>query len=39
MTDSKTIPEIDVLVAASVFLIERGVTPYQFSTPMGAGID
>ena len=39
MTDGKIIPEIDVLVAASVFLIERGVTPYQFSTPRGAGID
>lgn len=39
MADSKTIPEIDVLVAASDFLMERCVTPYQFSTPRGAGID
>ena len=39
MTDARTTPEIDVLVAAGVFLMKRGVRPYQFSTPRGAGID
>lgn len=39
MTDARTTPEIDILVAASGFLMKRGVKPYQFSPPKGAGID
>lgn len=39
MTDTRTTPEIDVLVAAGDFLMKRGVKPYRFSPPKGAGID
>ncbi len=39
MTDTRTTPEIDVLVAAGGFLMKRGVKPYRFSLPKGAGID
>ena len=39
MTDARTTPEIDILVAAGGFLMKRGVKPYQFSPPKGEGID
>ncbi len=39
MTDVRTVPEIDVLVAVVDFLMSRDVKPYQFSAPRGAGID
>jgi len=32
------VPEPDVLIATTVFLIERGVTPYQFSVATGRGL-
>jgi len=32
-------PEKDVLLAATVFLVERGVIPYQFSVAAGKGIN
>jgi hypothetical protein len=35
----QNIQEIDVLVATIVFLIERGVKPYQLSITQGNGID
>ena len=33
------VPEPDVLIATTVFLIERGVVPYRFSVAAGRGID
>lgn len=33
------IPESDVLIATTLFLIERGVKPYQFSVAAGRGIN
>ncbi len=39
MGQDKTIEEIDVLLASTVFLIERGVIPYQFAVARGRGID
>lgn len=39
MSSYSIVPEIDILIATSTFLIQRGVKPYQFSTPKGAGID
>lgn len=36
---SKPIPELDVVSATVLFLINRGVIPYQFSLPKGKGID
>jgi hypothetical protein len=39
MGDDLTVAEPDVLIAATVFLIERGVTPYQFSVAAGRGLD
>jgi len=39
MTNYQVIQEIDVLVATTVFLKERGVKPYRISVPKGKGID
>lgn len=39
MSDDFTISEPDVVIAASVFLITRGVTPYQFSVASGRGLE
>ncbi|SRR5712692_663452 len=39
MATEFTVAEPDVLVATTLFLIERGVTPYQFSVAAGKGID
>lgn len=39
MTTEAVVAEPDVLIAATVFLIQRGVTPYQFSVAAGRGID
>lgn len=36
---SITIPESDVLIASTLYLIQRGVIPYQFSIAAGRGID
>jgi hypothetical protein len=33
------VTEPDVLIATTVFLIERGAMPYQFSVAAGKGID
>lgn len=33
------IQEIDVLLATTVFLVERGIKPYRFSIAKGKGID
>lgn len=34
-----TVAEQDVLIATTVFLVQRGVTPYQFSVAAGRGVD
>ena len=39
MATEAVVSEPDVLIATTVFLIERGVTPYQFSVAAGRGID
>jgi hypothetical protein len=39
MTDNTVIPEIDVLVATSLWLYRRKLLPYQFSIARGRGID
>ena len=39
MTQAKTVGEVDVLLATTVFLLKRKITPYQFSIPRGRGID
>lgn len=39
MGNSLIIPETDILIATVVYLVERGVNPYQFSIPRGKGID
>jgi hypothetical protein len=39
MTTDFIIPEPDVLIATTAFLIKRGVIPYQFSIAAGRGID
>jgi len=39
MENTFIIPETDILIATIVFLVERGVSPYQFSIPRGKGID
>lgn len=39
MATELTVSEPDVLIATTFFLIERGVTPYQFSVAAGRGID
>ena len=39
MTEDLVIAEPDVLIATTLFLIKRGVTPYQFSVAAGKGID
>lgn len=39
MDDKLTIVETDVLITTIAFLVERGVTPYQFSVAVGKGID
>ena len=33
------VPETDVLIQTTLHLVERGLTPYQFSVPRGSGID
>lgn len=33
------VPEVDVVRATTMFLLERGVMPYNFSLPQGKGID
>jgi hypothetical protein len=38
MNTNFVVPEPDVLIATTVFLIERGVTPYQFSVATGRGL-
>lgn len=39
MTDITVVPEIDVLVGASLWLYRRKLLPYQFSVARGRGID
>ena len=39
MKNSLIIPETDILIFTVIYLVERGVTPYQFSIPRGKGID
>jgi len=39
MTDDLIVHEGDVLVAATVFLVKRGLVPYQFSVAAGRGLD
>lgn len=39
MVNSLIIPETDILIATVVYLVERGLNPYQFSIPRGKGID
>jgi hypothetical protein len=39
MENSLIIPETDILIATVIYLVERGVNPYQFSVPRGKGID
>ena len=39
MQNSLIVPETDVLIATVIYLVERGVTPYQLSVPRGRGID
>jgi hypothetical protein len=39
MTNDLIRPEGDVLVAATVFLVQRGLVPYQFSIAAGRGLD
>jgi len=39
MSDHLLIPEPDVLLATTVYLMERGTMPYQFSVAVGKGID
>ena len=39
MVTELIIPESEILVATTIFLIGRGVFPYQFSVAVGRGID
>lgn len=39
MKNSQIVQETDVLIATIVYLVQRGVQPYQFSIPRGKGID
>jgi len=39
MSTYQIIPEIDVLVATTKYLVERHVKPYKISIPKGKGID
>ena len=39
MATDGTVTEPDVLIGTTMFLVERGVTPYQFSVAAGKGID
>ena len=39
MATDGIVPEPDVLIAATVFLIRRGAIPYQFSVAAGRGIE
>lgn len=39
MAAETVVAEPDVLIATTVFLIERGAVPYQFSVAAGKGID
>jgi hypothetical protein len=39
MANSPITPEIDVLLAIIDWFMKRGIRPYQFSPPKGAGID
>jgi len=39
MVSDHIVAEPDVLIATTLFLIERRVTPYQFSVAAGKGID
>ena len=39
MTNHVAVSEPDVLLATTLFLMERGATPYQFSVAAGRGID
>ncbi|MBA7472700.1 hypothetical protein ES707_08032 [subsurface metagenome] len=39
MPTYQIIQEIDVLVATTLFLVERGIKPYRFSIAKGKGID
>ena len=36
---NKLIPETDVLISTTIFLLKRSVVPYQFSVPRGRGIN
>ena len=36
---SEIIPEVDILIHTTIFLLQRGVDPYQFSIPSGKGIE
>jgi len=39
MQNSFIVPETEILIATVIYLVERGVSPYQFSVPRGKGID
>jgi len=39
MQNSLIVPETEILIATVIYLVERGVSPYQFSVPRGKGID
>ena len=39
MNDYPIVKETDVMIATTLFLLKRGVKPYQFSVPRGVGID
>lgn len=39
VSTDNSVSEIEVIIATTKFLIERDVTPYQFSIPSGQGID
>ncbi|MFC1562735.1 hypothetical protein ACFL4Z_01635 [candidate division KSB1 bacterium] len=39
MNSKTVISEFEVLKASLIFLLERGVIPYQFSIPKGKDID
>ena len=39
MQTSQTVQETDILIATIIYLVERGVSPYQYSIARGKGID
>lgn len=39
MNFSELVPETDVLISTVIYLVQRGLTPYQISVPRGQGIE